>query len=627
MRLTTTLLSALFAVLFCGGTAKADGTVSGTATPLADLDDGYYVLKGTTRGLTGYLTHLSSSSSNAPFRVLKADATPTSADYIWYVSKSDNGMVFFNCGTKLWLSAVNERGGVMNADGSLSKAGVYAGETYTNYTYGAPEGGFVLYQKNSLYDGQKNYLHGQSNVSNGAGLGFWTGDNTAVSGFTCVAFQAYKVTDFECADLQKAYGISLTEGSTTTVKAALDGSSLVETPSGYENVLYYGQNVTSGNPVVSKTNTTFTIQSNVLCNYDSNAYYRIRSINKVSETNRYFSTEKATAGTDGSVSAAASVIRLGATDKLVPQLWKLESTGTELQYKLYNANLGQYVANVTSTAAITSTTGDGSGAGVAELTLCTSSFDDTEHFEANDSKSLFLMKINGHRINACGGAGTEPIGDYNGNHDKDAGNYWRFFKVTEVPVTIDATMGWASVCFPFATQLPDGSGVTAYKADKAANGMLSLSEVTGVIPAGEGVLLMKDGGAEVNMQIVASSDATLSGNLFEGATAKRTGFATASNYFLGKNSKDEAAFLKGNFDTAPCNKAYLPATKVTTSDPTAETAVLSFTFSGDTTGIDTAATQSAESRAVKYYDLSGRRVLFPANGVFVTDKGEKVYVK
>ncbi len=633
MRLTTTLLSALFAVLFCGGTAKADGTVSDTSTPLSSLDDGYYVLKGTTRGITGYLTHLSSSSSNAPFRVVKADTTPTSADYIWYISKTDNGMVFFNCGTKLWLSAVNDRGTAMSTDGSLSKAGVYAGETYSNYNYGAPEGGFILYQKNNLYENQKNYLHGQSEIKSGstttaAGLGFWTGDNTSVYNFTCVAFLAYKVSDFECTDLQKAYGVSVTDGSTTTVKAALDGSSIVEIPSGYEDVLYIGQNATSGNPVVSKTNISFTIASNVLCNYDANAFYRIRSINKVKETHRYFSTENATASTDGSVTTAANITRLGTTDKLVPQLWKLESTGTSLQYKLYNANLGQYVANVTNTASITSTTSDGSGAGVAELTLRTSSFSDTSNFETNDSKSFFLMKINSHRINACGGADQATISDYTDNHDDDAGNYWRFFKVTEVPVTISADAGWASVCMPFAVTLPEGTEAKAYKAASASNGTMKLAELTGTIPANTGFLLCKDGGGEVTLTISAESGTDVGTNKLSGATAKREGFTGGTNYFLALNSAGKAAFLQSGstLTTVPCNKAYLPKTQIDNTSSTSS-ATLNFAFDdGQTTGIDTAA-QNAESRAVKYYDLSGRRVLFPTNGIFVTDKGEKVFVK
>ena len=83
--------------------------------------------------------------------------------------------------------------------------------------------------------------------------------------------------------------------------------------------------------------------------------------------------------------------------------------------------------------------------------------------------------------------------------------------------------------------------------------------------------------------------------------------------------------MKGNFATVPANKAYLPKTSINDTVEGASADALSFTLGGDTTGIATA--QSESQRSAKYYDLSGRRVLFPANGIFVTDKGEKVFVK
>ena len=45
-----------------------------------------------------------------------------------------------------------------------------------------------------------------------------------------------------------------------------------------------------------------------------------------------------------------------------------------------------------------------------------------------------------------------------------------------------------------------------------------------------------------------------------------------------------------------------------------------------TVGIDGVLTDG-DAEAVKYYDLSGRRVLNPTKGLYVTDKGQKVLVK
>ena len=50
-----------------------------------------------------------------------------------------------------------------------------------------------------------------------------------------------------------------------------------------------------------------------------------------------------------------------------------------------------------------------------------------------------------------------------------------------------------------------------------------------------------------------------------------------------------------------------------------------FNFGGSSTGINNAVVGNAENNV--YYDLNGRRVLYPAHGVFVKGNGEKVYIK
>ena len=71
--------------------------------------------------------------------------------------------------------------------------------------------------------------------------------------------------------------------------------------------------------------------------------------------------------------------------------------------------------------------------------------------------------------------------------------------------------------------------------------------------------------------------------------------------------------------TIPANKAYYVSTPATGE-------ALSLSFGGPAVGIDQIATPGAE-KAQTYYDLQGRRVLYPSNGIYVTGDGQKVFIK
>ena len=59
----------------------------------------------------------------------------------------------------------------------------------------------------------------------------------------------------------------------------------------------------------------------------------------------------------------------------------------------------------------------------------------------------------------------------------------------------------------------------------------------------------------------------------------------------------------------------------------AATAAFTLSFGGTTTGIDAVEAADGAEKATIYYDLSGRRVLYPSNGIFVTGEGQKVFIK
>ena len=236
---------------------------------------------------------------------------------------------------------------------------------------------------------------------------------------------------------------------------------------------------------------------------------------------------------------------------------------------------------------------------------------------------MFLMKTtDGTKcLNAQNGAKQEGVADY-ANHNADAGNYWQFIKVTEVSLNIAAN-DYTTLCLPFNVKLPENSTVKAYYASVAAGEVLKLEEITnGIIPANEGVILQNTSDAEtaINLTITTDGATSLDGNKLEGVTAKREGYDAKSNYVLADGNKG-IGFYKANFTAIPANKAYLPSGNITN----AQGVMMAFNFGDEVTGIDNV--NAAAPAAKKYYDLQGRRVLYPAKGIFVTEDGQKVLFK
>lgn len=205
----------------------------------------------------------------------------------------------------------------------------------------------------------------------------------------------------------------------------------------------------------------------------------------------------------------------------------------------------------------------------------------------------------------------------------DGGNIVTFKKVSSVKVAIGTT-GYATACFPFATTIPDG--VQAYTASTTseAGGVtyLTLDEVSGTIPAGEGVILTATTPDTYTFDIDYASTATKdAANKLEGVTLKRQGYEADNHY--GLKAVGEGVVLAKNAAgvTVPSNKAILPVANVANS----EAAQLLISFDGTETGISGVESDKAED--VKFYDLNGRRVKRPTTGVYVTDKGRKVFVK
>lgn len=217
--------------------------------------------------------------------------------------------------------------------------------------------------------------------------------------------------------------------------------------------------------------------------------------------------------------------------------------------------------------------------------------------------------------------GNGAMGSWNGP-GVGSDHAWYFMPAEDIELNISAA-GYATVNYPFAVQLPENSSLKAYTGEiqEGTDGkVLLLTEVPeGKIPAETPVVLE---GAQGNYTLTIDSENTepsipsaLAGTLLpktieEGTTVYGLGYV-----------KDVIGFYKMNDTnrTIGANKAYLPSSPVLQG-----VRGVTFSFgdnSGETTGIEDVTSNLAKE---EYYDLQGRRVMNPTEGIYVTKSGKKV---
>lgn len=454
-------------------------------------------------------------------------------------------------------------------------------------------------------------------------LGVWRHDNSASTDKgSCFVIESNLDDDYETAK-----NLLSTRLNNMTQPSAVAANMLrVATTEQIESAKTDLAAATDMQGVVAAYNKAFTATPDV------NAYYRIKCINNIN--NRYPSSEDIVVGTDGSLAAAynaasnkdafnRTIARKTESDLLIPQLWKFVSQG-DGTYKIKNANNSCCWANATSSIdmPIYATNGGNyrivalptsgqMGANAASISML------------NDGVTTFQLLLGCNVINAYGGDTQTILAAYN-NHDEDDGNYWQIEKIENFDVAINAAAKYATVGYPFPVQVTNND-VKVYYATEAKNGILRLTEATNkIIPANEGAILYSESGATTaNMKILASTESTtFADNKLTATTAKREGFTTLTTY--GLSNKDGVVCFRKNSDTnVPANKAYLDANKYTSNSGSAQQ--LLFSFDNVVEGIDNVV--KAQNANKVYYDLQGRRVLYPAHGIFVTENGEKVFIK
>ena len=192
--------------------------------------------------------------------------------------------------------------------------------------------------------------------------------------------------------------------------------------------------------------------------------------------------------------------------------------------------------------------------------------------------------------------------------------------VEELPLYSALTVteaGYATLYLGFNARIP--SAVEAYTVTAVNSGWVSLTQVTGVLPANTGVIIKAPAG-EYMFFNEATATADVKGNLLEGTLYPKN--IEEEAYVLGKVDGVVGLYKAKMTDGAwlnNANKAYLPASVASGA------ASYSFRFGEGTTGIDEITDNRVQSTVI--YDLTGRRVEnISAPGIYIVN-GVKTLVK
>ena len=257
------------------------------------------------------------------------------------------------------------------------------------------------------------------------------------------------------------------------------------------------------------------------------------------------------------------------------------------------------------------------GVSVTEVVdgACTATFPITINESHNPGDVIVVRAITGKINNATNSAFEQNIVE---------GGYVDFlFVVTEETAekSYTLTVGeteWATLFLDFNAAIPED--VKAYTVTAVNDGYVTLTQVTGVLPAKTGIIV-KAAEGNYTFSYAAEATANVEGNLLEGTVTDKN--IEGEAYVLGVVDGEVGlykALANGTSWKNNANKAYLPASVV----PNKTVAFYGFDWDG-TTGVDEMTEQRAESKEI--YDLTGRRVEeITAPGIYIVG-GKKVLVK
>ena len=482
-----------------------------------------------------------------------------------------------------------------------------------NSTNASYSDGFVLKYAENTYLGD----HG-GNPSHS--LGTWNSTSAANGNGSCFAVDGAAITPNDLMVLHTRINVTQPDLASNVLRVANPN----QVAEANKQIGALGSGITP-KKLVDIYNFAFTVQP------ETDAYYRIKNLG--ASTNIYPSTANCAANSDGVVPGTdPRVIELNtASDAMAPQLWQFvaNSDGT---FKIKNVNTNCAWANKPTTSGnfdmpTAENTDEYAGNfNILAVPVPTNAMGATNFYEGtiasvNNGVSTFLIRSG---LSAVKATDAHLQLAESGATYSDNVNYWQIEKVTSIPVTITEAK-YATVGYPFNVKVKN-KDVRVYYAKSADNGVMKLTEATDqIIPANQGAILYYEGEGETTaiLDIVSERGAGFENNILTASTAKRTGFATKTTYGLSyKNNL--VSFRLNTDDYVPANKSYLLASKYNSGSGNAQQ--LLFSFDNVVEGIDNAVVDGQNANKV-YYDLQGRRVMYPAHGIFVTENGEKVFIK
>ena len=214
------------------------------------------------------------------------------------------------------------------------------------------------------------------------------------------------------------------------------------------------------------------------------------------------------------------------------------------------------------------------------------------------------------------------------------GDLWLIKEIKSIPVTIGAAK-WSTLCLPVAVKVPNDESLKVYTVSGVDNdGVMTLEEVPAgtVVAKKTGLLLAStsENGGTYDFTVSTEAGTSYNNNILMGTTARRKGFntndgsdptaITIPHYALAQQD-GVVAFYPSILNILPANKAYIKKSDIASSG----SANRALYMTGNTTGVDSTLIQNGETE--EYYDLNGRRVLYPTTGIYATRSGKKVFIK
>lgn len=217
----------------------------------------------------------------------------------------------------------------------------------------------------------------------------------------------------------------------------------------------------------------------------------------------------------------------------------------------------------------------------------------------------------------------------NRNGSDDAAHCrWTVESVETLPVTVSGAARWGTFCAPVSLNIP--AGVEAYYASSDNNSEADYIYMTklegGNIPAGLPVLISNVNDTDVDgdktyqfaIRTEAAAAVTNQNPQWLGTPAGKISVTPSTTYMLSLKD-NKVAFRKNATEVVRGFKAYL--------QPVNTTSLESFSIRFDEFVTDIQSVKARDMEKTEYYDLSGRRVYFPTRGIYVTNRGEKVFIK